>query len=50
MNTGIVPALPRALPRAFFGLLLEDGGFIPVAIQADLLHLDGTSTQSVPER
>ena len=35
---------------AFLGLLLEDGGFIPVAIQADLLHLDGASTQAVPER
>lgn len=34
--------------RAFFGLFLEDRGFVPVAIQTDLVDLDATATQPVP--
>ena len=34
--------------RAFFGLFLEDRGFVPVAIQTDLVNLDAAATQPVP--
>ena len=34
--------------RAFLGLFLEDRGFVPVAIQTDLVDLDATATQPVP--